>query len=251
MQGSEQNMGSLPPRHRSIAICNPSPGSPPMTASRAMSSQIIGRPLTGRAGDQPGLRSLSVHPTSPSSRLRLASHLATTAGPQLALTPCHTNLMCPFRWQSHSSSSSRKRSKTTTISPPPRSFRPSSSLSPLPALSCLCLPPPPPITLPMTDQDRETHCHTDGMSLHPPSPPFIPSLTISKTKKIQRRYRATLGPGGQLTRISITVIIIIHSFAPTLLPGPPVKPCLILLVACKMVWKPYVRASPIRRTQTD
>lgn len=32
MQGSEQNMDSLPLRHRSIAICNPSPA-PPMTAS--------------------------------------------------------------------------------------------------------------------------------------------------------------------------------------------------------------------------
>lgn len=185
MQGSEQNMDSLPLRHRSIAICNPSPGGPPMTASRAMSSQIPSTALleTGgrsqaRAGDQPGLRSLSVHPTSPSSRLRLASHLATTTGPQLALTPCHTNLMCPFRWQSHSSSSSRKRSKTTTISPPPRSFGPPPHyLHYLPSVY-----PPPQTILPMTDQEEERDTATQTDVTPPTQPPFIPSLTVSKTK---------------------------------------------------------------------
>lgn len=71
-----------------------------------------------------------------------------------------------------------------------------------------------------------------GMSLHPPttpSSPFIPSLTVSKTK----RYRATLEPGGgQLTRIiSIIIIIIIIQFSPPLLPGPPSPTLSVILVS--------------------
>lgn len=141
-----------------------------------------GRPLTGKQGNPPGLLASSPPPVvalcpasqSPSSRLRLASHLATTTtGAAFALTPCHTNLMC-FRWQSHSSSS-RKRSKTTTTTYPPPVCR-TSSLSTYTNYPSYCLPPP---STSMTDQEER---HTDGMSLHPPSP-FIPSLTVSKTKR--------------------------------------------------------------------
>lgn len=138
MQGSEQNMDSLPLRHRSIAICNPSPA-PPMTASFVRCSSQTEETQVPRSWKRAAAHRQAIHPpclcrpqlSPPSSsllsRLRLASHLASTTGPILALTPCHTNLMCPFRWQSHSSSSSRKRSKTTTILPSPRSL---STLSP-------------------------------------------------------------------------------------------------------------------------
>lgn len=89
MQGSEQNMDSLPPRHRSIAICNPSPA-PPMGSFCAMSFQIPSTALLetgGRSQAKQATRLLSLRTVSPlaqpvsSSRLRLASHLATTTGP--------------------------------------------------------------------------------------------------------------------------------------------------------------------------
>lgn len=87
MQGSEQNMDSLPPRHRSIAICNPSPA-PPMTATALEGHTKYrtpgnGRPLTGKAGNPPAQPAYCVALAQPvsSSRLRLASHLATTTGP--------------------------------------------------------------------------------------------------------------------------------------------------------------------------
>lgn len=72
MQGSEQNMDSLPLRHRSIAICNPSPA-PPMTASSCdvpprqkrpkYRAPGNGRPLTGKQSS-----SLPVSPSAQSTQ---------------------------------------------------------------------------------------------------------------------------------------------------------------------------------------
>lgn len=90
MQGSEQNMDSLPLRHRSIAICNPSPGPAHDSFSlrcppRYQVPRSWKRAAAHRQGRRPTrlLLLLLLEPTrfSLPTRLRLASHLATTTGP--------------------------------------------------------------------------------------------------------------------------------------------------------------------------
>lgn len=84
------------------------------------------------------------------------------------------------------------------------------------------------------------------MSLHPPSHPFIPSLTVPKTKKtaISCNSRARWPTYSHHHH---------HLLVPSPPPGPQVQTRLYLFVACIYVLiyvSMYVRAPPIRRTQT-